>query len=321
MQYFPVFLDAKYINAVVIGGGDVAARKIELLLKTTKRITVISPELSVSVKRLVEEHQLSLLAREYASGDLQSFNLAIAATDITSINQAVAKEGNDLNMLLNVVDEPELCSYITPAIIDRDPMIVAMSSSGKSPILIRMLREQIEKIMPEQYGRLADFSFKFREHVKARVESIKARRQFWEQVLRGKIGEAVLKGETTEPEKQLINKLKSPSEKDQGKIVFIHTLGGDPDKLTLAAHRDLQFADAVFYDQSVNPRFIEYVRRDADKFPQDIASSIIINFQHIMELANTGQNVVYLLSGHSELPKNDALSRSNIALSEHINGG
>ena len=199
MQYFPVFLDANYINAVVIGGGDVAARKIELLLKTTNKITVISPTVSLSVKRLISEHELSFLQKEYGTGDLAGFNLAIAATDLVEINRNVANEGKALNILLNVVDEPDLCSYITPAIIDRDPMIVAMSSSGKSPVLIRLLREQIEKIMPENYGRLADFSFKFRDHVKARIETIKGRRHFWEKILRGSIGEAVLQGEEKNP--------------------------------------------------------------------------------------------------------------------------
>jgi uroporphyrin-III C-methyltransferase / precorrin-2 dehydrogenase / sirohydrochlorin ferrochelatase len=320
MQYFPVFLDANYINAVVIGGGDVAARKIELLLKTTNKITVISPTVSLSVKRLISEHKLSFLQKEYGTGDLAGFNLAIAATDLVEINRNVANEGKALNILLNVVDEPDLCSYITPAIIDRDPMIVAMSSSGKSPVLIRLLREQIEKIMPENYGRLADFSFKFRDHVKARIETIKGRRHFWEKILRGSIGEAVLQGEEKIPEQQLISELKNPEQRSLGKLVFIHTLEGDPDKLTLAAHRDLQFADAVLYDQSINPRFIEYVRRDADKFPQDIPSSIIINFQHALELAEEGNHVVYLLSGHNELPKNQALSLSQVTVVEHING-
>jgi len=320
MQYFPVFLDANYINAVIIGGGDVAARKIELLLKSTNRITVVSPTISLSVKRLISEYKLAYVEKEYSTGDLAGFNLAIAATDLVEINRNVANEGRALNILLNVVDEPELCTYITPAIIDRDPMIVAMSSSGKSPVLIRMLREQIEKIMPENYGRLADFSFKFRDHVKARIETIKGRRHFWEQILRGSIGEAVLQGEDRDPEQQLISKLKHPEQQSKGKLVFIHTLEGDPDKLTLAAHRDLQFADAVLYDHSVNPRFIEYVRRDADKFPQDIPSNIIINFQHALELAEQGNHVVYLLSEHNELPKNQALSLSKVTVVEHING-
>lgn len=320
MQYFPVFLDANYINAVVIGGGDVAARKIELLLKTTNKITIISPAAASSVERLISEYKLAYLEREYSTGDLVGFNLAIAATDVVEINRNVASEGKALNILMNVVDEPDLCTYITPAIIDRDPMIVAMSSSGKSPVLIRMLREQIEKLMPEHYGRLADFSFKFRDHVKARIDSIKNRRHFWETILRGSIGEAVLRGETTEPEQQFISKLKTPEHTSTGKIIFIHTLDGDPDKLTLAAHRDLQFADAVFYDQAVNPRFIEYVRRDAEKFPQDIPSSIIINFQHALELAEQGNNIIYLLSEHNELPRNQALSMSKVTVVEHING-
>lgn len=320
MKYFPIFLDAKYINAIVIGGGDVAARKIELLLKTTTNITVMSEQLSISVERLINTHQLTWLRHNYQTGHLINANLVIAATDCTEVNQAVATEASNLKLLTNVVDQPNLCTYITPAIIDRDPMLIAMSSSGSAPILLRMLREQVEKTLPDGYGKLADFSLKFRDHVKARVKGIRNRRAFWETVLRGSIGQQILNGKSREAEQQLISSLKEKITPPDGEIVFIHTLDGDPDNLTLKAHRELQFADAVFYDDTVNLSLIEYVRRDSDKYPQSISTSVLINYQHAIELAEQGQKVIYLLSGNNKLPKNEALLHSAVKHKEITSG-
>ena len=312
MKYFPIFLDANYISAMIIGGGDVAARKIELLLKSTTNITVMAESLSVSVQRLVDTHELNWLAHNYQSGYLSGINLVIAATDNGEINKAVAEESQPLNILTNVVDQPELCTYITPAIIDRSPIIIAMSSSGSAPILLRMLREQIEKTLPNGYGKLADFCFKFRDHVKARVKGLRNRRSFWESVLRGPIGGNILQGNIQDAEQQLITSLKNEVPLPQGEIVFVHTKTGNPDKLTLQIHREMQFADAVFYDDNVNIDFIEYIRRDADKYPQSICSKIHVNFQHALDLSEKGQKVIYLLAGFTELPANSALSLSTI---------
>jgi uroporphyrin-III C-methyltransferase/precorrin-2 dehydrogenase/sirohydrochlorin ferrochelatase len=312
MNYFPIFLDAKNINAIVIGGGDVAARKIELLLKSTHNITIMSADVNESVMRLIKTEKLNWLTHEYKAGCLQHKNLVIAATNNTAINKTIAEEANSLNIFVNVVDQPELCSYITPAIIDRSPMIIAISSSGYAPVLVRMLREQIEKMLPQGYGRLANFSFKFREHVKARVKNIRDRRIFWENTLIGNIGQALLNGHSVKAEQQFIASLKHDVAPPLGEITFIHTLDGNPDKLTLQAHRDMQFADAVFYDEQVNPELIEYIRRDADKFPQSVSSTIMLNFQHALELAEHGQKIIYLLAGNTPLPENEALKQSNV---------
>ena len=199
-------------------------------------------------------------------------------------------------------------------------MIIALSSSGSAPILIRMLREQIEKILPQGYGRLADFSLKFRDHVKARIKGIRNRRTFWENTLRGSIGQALLDDKQQEAEQLLIMSLKEKIAPPQGEIIFIQTREGNPDNLTLNAHRALQFADAVFYDGEVNVDLIEYVRRDAEKYPQSISSTIMLNYQHVLELAQKGQQVIYLLSGNEELPSNAALISSGISTKTIISG-
>lgn len=320
MKYFPVFLDAKNISAMIIGGGEVASRKIELLLKTTTNITIMSKTVCASVERLINIHQLTWLKHNYQAGHFTDVNLVVAATDDKSINKAIYQEALPLKLLINVVDQPELCTYITPAIIDRSPMIIALSSSGSSPILIRMLREQIEKTLPQAYGKLADFSFKFREHVKARVKGLRNRRSFWENTLRGPIGQAVLDGKQQQAEQQLIASIKQEIAPPCGEIIFIHTKEGNPDNLTLNAHRAMQFADAVFYDDDVNVDLIEYVRRDAEKFPQAMPASLLINYQHAIELAAQGQKVIYLLAGNEALPRNEALINSGIMVEFFTNG-
>jgi siroheme synthase-like protein len=312
MKYFPIFLDAQRISAMVIGGGDVAARKIELLLKTTAKIVVMSESVSPSVHRLIQAHNLPWLEHNYTSGHLANINLVIAATDDSGVNKSVADEAKALNILTNVVDQPELCTYITPAIIDRSPIIIAISSSGSAPILLRMLREQIEKILPNNYGKLAEFSFKFRDHVKARVKGLRNRRSFWEKTLRGTIGGAILEGEHIHAEQQLISSLKHEVPPPLGEIIFVHTKTGDPDKLTLQIHREMQFADAVFYDENVNSDLLEYIRRDADKYPQSICSTIMVNFQHALDLSEKGQKIIYLLAGFAQLPENSALLLSTV---------
>ncbi|MEW6991828.1 NAD(P)-dependent oxidoreductase [Colwelliaceae bacterium 6441] len=320
MNYFPIFLTSDKINAIVIGGGDVAARKIELLLKTTTKITIMSEQVNLSVERLIKSHNLPWLAHNFQTGLLTHYNLVIAATDNTTVNHQVYVEASQLKILINVVDQPELCSYITPAIIDRAPILLAMSSSGSAPILLRMLREQIEKTLPDGYGKLADFSLKFRDHVKARVKGLRNRRSFWEATLRGAIGKAILQGNNQQAEQQLIASLNEEILPPQGEITFIHTLDGDPDKITLAAHREMQFADAVFYDEKVNENLIEYIRRDADKYPQSMPSTMLINYQHAIELAESGQKVIYLLAEHHTLPHNSALALSNISTQELVSG-
>ncbi|MBL4765899.1 MAG: siroheme synthase [Colwellia sp.] len=320
MKYFPIFLDANYITAMIIGGGEVASRKIELLLKSTVNITIMSKDVCASVERLINLHQLTWLKHNYQIGLLAHINLVIAATDDSLVNKAIAEEAGTLNILTNVVDQPALCTYITPAIIDRSPMIVALSSSGSSPILIRMLREQIEKTLPQGYGKLADFSYKFREHVKARVKGLRNRRSFWEKTLRGPIGQAILDGKQRQAEQQLIASIKQEIAPPCGEIVFIHTKEGNPDNLTLNAHRAMQFADAVFYDNQVNTVLIEYIRRDAEKFPQEISAEISLNYQHAIELAKQGKRVLYLLAGNEALPQNEALSASNVMVQELISG-
>jgi len=300
LKYFPVFLTGSSLSSIVVGGGEVAARKIELLLKSSSKITVMSQHISPSVARLIEKHQLNHLAHNYTSGLLKGVTVVIAATDDPDINALVAQEATGMNILVNVVDAPDLCTYITPAIIDRSPMLIALSSSGSAPILLRMLRESIEKTLPSQYGKLADFSFRFRDTVKSTIRGLSNRRVFWETVLRGNVGESILKGQYKKAETDFMAILDKGIAPSRGKLSFFHTLCGEPDDLTLRAHRCLQFADAVYYHSSLNENFIEYVRRDAEKFPfNETDSSLTI--QSALAKAKQGQKVIFFLADTQDL--------------------
>ena len=303
---------------MVIGGGEVAARKIELLLKSSKQITVMANTVSLSVERLIKEHQLTYLAHDYHGGLLTGLTLVIAATDDSNVNKAIANEATQLGILVNVVDQPELCTYITPAIIDRSPMIIALSSSGSAPILLRMLRESIEKTLPEHYGRLAEFSFKFRDKVKQTVKGLPNRRVFWETVLRGKIGEKVLDGNIKKAENDfnaLLDEGVSPS---SGKLSFLHTFTGEADNLTLKAHRCLQFADTVYYSDEVNITLLEYVRRDAEKFPY-VKLQLSQTIDTALEEAKQGKKVIFLLSDTLDLTQ--YITEKNHSQIEHFFSG
>lgn len=304
MQYFPVFLTANQINALVIGGGDVAARKIELLLKTPAKISVMSANISDSVQYLIDKHGVNWIDSDYRQGYMADKNLVIAATDDSDVNNSVYEEATQHNIMVNVVDEPALCSYITPAIIDRSPMIIAMCSSGKSPILLRMLREKVERMLPEGYGKLAEFSGKFRDTIKENIKKLSDRRTFWENALTGTIGNLVLNNKEDQAETELHKALSQGIEASTGQIHIIHC-NNDPDNLTLKAHRAMQFADLLLFDKNINPSFIEYVRRDADKF--ELSQSF--NEDYALEQALKGNNVILLIKNHklnsidSELPQ------------------
>lgn len=266
MDYFPIFLDAQKLNAVVIGGGNVAARKIELLLKSKAQITVVSPLLKESVQALLANKQITWIKQEYAPHFLDNFQLVIAATNIKAINIAISDAANQRGMLVNVVDDPELCNYITPAIIDRDPMIIALSSSGNAPILLQMLKSQIEQMLPAGYGKLARFCGRYRIEVQAKIKQFSERKLFWKKVLEGDVAKQILAGDEQQATALFNQALTTKQFQENGTISVIKIYDQQPDNLTLQAYQKLQQADTIFLDTGITPLFFDYGRRDADKY-------------------------------------------------------
>lgn len=291
MQYFPIFLTGNRIKALVVGGGEVAARKLDLLLKTEAQISVLAPAVCQSVSSLIDKHAIQWIKTSYETGHMSNANLVIAATDSTKTNRSIAVEAEQHGILINVVDQPSLCSYITPAIIDRDPMLVALCSSGKSPILLRMLRENIEKSLPEKYGELANFSGDHRERIQRHFTLLTDRRKFWESALTGEIGAAVIEGNQTKAENLLTASLENSQRLSKGQLTYITTNNDDPDNLTLKAHRAMQFVDRLYIHPEVSARFIEYVRRDATKSPYNND----VKIDTLVKYTEQGENILCLV--------------------------
>jgi uroporphyrin-III C-methyltransferase/precorrin-2 dehydrogenase/sirohydrochlorin ferrochelatase len=265
MQYFPIFLDSTDLDCLVVGAGEVAARKVELLLKTSANITVVAPWVCNTVQKLADQGKLKLIVRPYQESDLTDKQVVFVATDDGEVNIQIHDQARIQKVLVNVVDNTPLCQFITPSIVDRSPIIIAMSSGGVAPVLLRYLRQKLESVIPQKVSLLGQFSEKFREAVKQRFKSVTERRYFWEDVLDGDIAESILQGNNQAAETKMQQKLAAGDNKTTGEVYLVGAGPGDPDLLTFRALRLMQKADLVVYDRLVSPEILELVRRDAEK--------------------------------------------------------
>ncbi len=266
MDYFPLFLKLKHQPCLVVGAGKIAARKIELLGRTGARITVIAEDIHASVSAMQNSLQLDIIHRSFRETDVTDMRLVVSATNNRACNEQVAAAAASRQIPVNVVDHPDLCSFIFPAIVDRSPLIAAISSGGVSPVLARILRSKIEGAIPAAYGRLAQFAEKFRLLVKQRIQEAPQRRIFWETILNGPVAELVFMGKIAEAEQALKSNLEQAQPASaKGEVYLIGAGPGDPDLLTFRALRLMQQADVVVYDRLVSPGILEMIRRDAEK--------------------------------------------------------
>jgi uroporphyrin-III C-methyltransferase/precorrin-2 dehydrogenase/sirohydrochlorin ferrochelatase len=266
MRYFPIFIDAQELNCLVIGAGEVAARKAELLMKTPANISVVAPEVCSTIQRAAAQNRLSVATREFEESDLDNKQLVFVATSDTELNAHIHSLATARDILVNVVDNTPLCKFITPSIIDRSPILIAMSSGGVAPVLLRYLRQKLESWIPQKISLLGKFSEKFRDRVKQRFQSVTERRYFWEDVLDGQVAEQILAGNQSEAEQLFEQKLQQEDGvSSQGEVYLVGAGPGDPELLTFKALRLMQKADVVVYDRLVSQDILELVRRDAEK--------------------------------------------------------
>ena len=303
MDYFPLFLKLKQQNCLVIGAGEIAARKIDLLARAGALITVIADEISPTVANMQEAHQLIIKEKKFEAADVDRFRLVVSATNNQDTNRLVADTASKLNIPVNVVDNPALCSFIFPAIIDRSPIIAAVSSGGASPVLARLLRAKIESIIPPAFGQLAHLAEKYRGLVKKQITEPSQRRIFWEDVLQGGIAELVFSGKKQEAEDQLKTRIaNTETTANIGEVYLVGAGPGDPDLLTFRALRLMQQADVVVYDRLVSAEILDLTRRDSEKIyvgkqrqnhslPQDSINELLAS------LAKQGKRVVRLKGG------------------------
>jgi uroporphyrin-III C-methyltransferase / precorrin-2 dehydrogenase / sirohydrochlorin ferrochelatase len=265
MQALPIFFNIQQRPCVVIGGGEVATRKVTMLLKAGGDICVFSPELCQELQTLASEKSIRYVQANFESSQLNGACLVIAATDDETVNEAVSLAAKAKNIPVNVVDAPHLCTFTMGSIIDRSPVVIAVSSEGNAPVLARYVRTKIETMLPSGYGRIAAIAGEFREKVKEKFATTQLRRRFWEDVLQGPLVERVLAGQE-QAARDLLNDLLSdaPQVKSQGEVFLVGGGPGDPDLLTFRALRLMQQCDVCVYDKLVSPEVMELVRRDAE---------------------------------------------------------
>jgi uroporphyrin-III C-methyltransferase/precorrin-2 dehydrogenase/sirohydrochlorin ferrochelatase len=304
VDFFPVFLDLENRNCLVVGGGRIAARKVALLLRAGAAVQVVAPQLCNELAGLANDGRVVHLRREFADADIEGKVLVIAATDREAVNRRISELATARNIPVNVVDQPELCSFIVPSVIDRSPVQVAVSTGGSSPVLARLLRARLESYVPAAYGRLARLVESFRERVKQRFSRVEQRRQFWENALQGEVAELLFAGRDEIARQQLERELAGSEDNPHpvGEVYLVGAGPGDPDLLTFRALRLLQMADVVVYDRLVAPPILELARRDAERIyvgkerDNHALSQENIN-QLLVRLAKEGKRVVRLKGG------------------------
>ena len=305
MDYLPLFHDLRARPCLLIGGGAVALRKGQLLGDAGAELHVIAADIAPELAELAHASGGSAIVGHYDKSMLEGMVLVIAATSDRTLNQRVAEDCQARQIPVNVVDQRELCTVIMPAIVDRSPLLIALSSGGQAPVLARLLRARLETLIPAGYGQLASLAGRFRERVKDTFVSVAQRRHFWERVLQGPVAEQVLAGNGQRAAAMLADQLQEAGSADQaspGEVYLVGAGPGDPDLLTFKALRLMQQADVVLHDRLVSDEILALVRRDAEfvyvgkaraehAMPQDEIN------QRLIALAREGKRVLRLKGG------------------------
>lgn len=267
MEFLPLFANISGQTCLVVGGGGVAARKAALLARAGAEIRMVAPTVCDAARVVVEDSGGELRLKAFVDADLDGVSLVVAATDDLGLNAHVSDAARRMQLMVNVVDQPELCSFIFPSIVDRNPVVIAVSSGGSSPVLARLLRARLETLIPAGYGRLAHMVGHFREEAKKVFPDVNKRRAFWERILAGPIAEMVFAGRERTAETSLQQALKDGSDENihAGEVYLVGAGPGDPDLLTFRALRLMQQADVVLHDRLVSKEVLDLVRRDAER--------------------------------------------------------
>jgi uroporphyrin-III C-methyltransferase/precorrin-2 dehydrogenase/sirohydrochlorin ferrochelatase len=301
MDYFPIFLDLKGRRVLIVGGGEAAARKLRLLRKAGAEITVVATRPGVEI----EESGARLVRRGFVAGDVGGHAIVFAASENETLDDRVAEAAAAAGVPFNVLDRADASSFILPAIVERDPVLIAISSGGAAPVLARRLREAIERLLPARLGSLARFADSFRGAIKALLPDAASRRRFWERFFDSAIAEAILAGDDSKAREGMLTLVNRKAANDSAEAGIVHLVGagpGSPDLLTLRALQVMQRADVVVYDRLVGPQILDQARRDAERLyvgkaaghhslPQEEINALLVR------LASEGKRVVRLKGG------------------------
>lgn len=304
MSHFPIFMTMKDRPVLVVGGDVLAARKVRLLEKASAQIQVMAMELCCELEEKATSGTLTWIKAELPEKISENYSFIVSATNDLKLDQAVSEISRAANIPVNVVDRPTLSDFIFPAIIDRSPILVAVSSSGTAPVLARRIRGQIEAILPANIGQLAELAEKFRGAVKSLIPTEMMRKNFWEKYFDGDSAKQFLSGDESSAHEALFTAVNDASngKTPEGKVLLVGAGPGDPDLLTMKAFRALQNADLIVTDRLVDDRILDLARRDAERLyvgkekgnhtvPQSVINRVIAN------AAKEGQTVVRLKGG------------------------
>lgn len=305
MKRYPIFMCLEQRPCLVVGGGKVALRKTESLLESGAKLTLIAPELDSELAHLLQQHpqQITWKQREFQDQDSAGHYLIIAATNNATVNARVAELANAQQVPVNVVDNQAACSFIVPSVVDRSPVMIAVSTGGASPVLARQLRMKLETMIPSSCGQLAAITEEYREVVKQRFTDPEQRKQFWEQTLRGPFAELVYAGNVRAARQILDERLtQADSPPLIGEVYLVGAGPGDPDLLTFRALRLMQQADVIVYDRLVAKSILEMASQTAERIyvgkekakhtvPQEGINALLVR------LAKEGKRVLRLKGG------------------------
>ncbi|KMT65808.1 siroheme synthase CysG [Catenovulum maritimum] len=300
MEQFPIFLNLKSFPCAVVGGGEVAFRKITALLKAKAELTVISPELSPELQNLLAQKKFTYIAQAYSEALIKDMRLVVAATDNETLNESIYHYCEANKILINAVDQPSACRYTTPSIVDRSPVVIAISSAGASPVLARRIRAMIETSLPKSLGEIASFAGSIRSKVKAKFNTIDLRRDFWERFFTSSIMtrfDSMSSQDKSELVERLLNK-----ENTGGEVWIVGAGPGDEELLTIKALQKMQYADVIVHDRLVSQNILNLARKDAEFICVGKEKNLHLKKQDeindlLVELALEGKKVCRLKGG------------------------
>lgn len=302
MDIFPISLKLQGQTCLLVGGGKIAYRKAQLLLKAGAVLDVLAPDIHPDLLALLEQHQGRFITAEFdPKFPLAHYRLVIAATNRAEVNAQVFEVCEAQNVLVNSVDDPPHCRFMVPAIVDRSPLVLSIASNGTSPVLSRQLRTQLEATIPHGLGKLAAFSGQWRARVKAKIQNPEQRRIFWEALYASPLKEQVFHDQLDVAE-QMMQQALSDWKMPKGEVYLVGAGPGDPELLTLKALRLMQQADVIIYDRLVSEPILNLCRRDAEKIYVGKARSQHTVVQEginalLVEYAQQGKRVCRLKGG------------------------
>ena len=302
MRYLPIHVDTKQQVILIVGGGAAAEAKLRTLVKTDAALLLISPEVGPEVARWIKKGRIEWRAREFDASDLDGCRLVYAATEDDAVNADIALRAGEKGLLVNAADQKDACAFITPALVDRSPVIVSIGTEGTSPSLARAVKSEMEQILPSTLGKLALKINMLRALVKRKIPTLSERQTFWADIFDGRDLRAQLRVSTAELSARVDKKLASSGVQKTGEVILVGAGPGSAELLTLGARQALHAADVIVYDRLVSQPVLDFGRREAEyiyvgKDPhgfstrQDAINAILI------AKAKDGHHVVRLKSG------------------------